>query len=200
MSTTTQAARYSADYIDLGSDDEACSRCEGDGCSHCHGRGLVPATSDARCYACDASPVGTRDRRPEGGRVEAACVRHAEPKSPATSAPTDVMPADGHAVRIAGERRGAPILYGSRMDTRESSGLSREEAARRLGVSVTTVRRLEARGQLRVVRLGGRVVVPSSEIARLLTPSQPVAKAVRASEASHRAVMADADPEERSGQ
>lgn len=89
MSTTTQTARYSADYIDLGSDDEACSRCEGDGCSHCHGRGLVPATSDARCYACDASPVGTRVRRPEGGRVEAACVRHAEPKSPATSAPTD---------------------------------------------------------------------------------------------------------------
>ena len=64
------------------------------------------------------------------------------------------------------------------MDTRESSGLSREEAARRLGVSVTTVRRLEARGQLRVVRLGGRVVVPSSEVARLLTPAPtPVAKA-----------------------
>jgi excisionase family DNA binding protein len=63
------------------------------------------------------------------------------------------------------------------MDARESSGLSREEAARRLGVSVTTVRRLEARGQLRVVRLGGRVVVPSSEVARVLTPAPRAAQA-----------------------
>jgi hypothetical protein len=45
MSTTTQAARYSADHIDTGNDDEACARCEGDGCTHCHGRGLVPASS-----------------------------------------------------------------------------------------------------------------------------------------------------------
>jgi len=61
------------------------------------------------------------------------------------------------------------------MDARESVGLSREEAAKRLGVSVTTVRRLEARGELRVVRLGGRVVVPSSEVARLLTPTAQAA-------------------------
>ena len=30
------------------------------------------------CYACDATPVGTRDRRPEGGGIEAACARHAD--------------------------------------------------------------------------------------------------------------------------
>jgi excisionase family DNA binding protein len=56
-------------------------------------------------------------------------------------------------------------------------GLSRKEAAKRLGISVASARRLEARGELRTVRIGGRVVVPSSEIARLLTPAQPVAKA-----------------------
>lgn len=40
-----------------------------------------PATpfSNARCYACDADAVGVRDRRLEGGLVEAACGRHADP-------------------------------------------------------------------------------------------------------------------------
>jgi len=33
-----------------------------------------------RCYACDANAVGIRDRRPEGGDVEAACARHADPR------------------------------------------------------------------------------------------------------------------------
>lgn len=32
-----------------------------------------------RCYACDAKACGVRDRRPEGGVVEAACSRHADP-------------------------------------------------------------------------------------------------------------------------
>lgn len=32
-----------------------------------------------RCYACDATACGVRDRRPEGGVVEAACARHADP-------------------------------------------------------------------------------------------------------------------------
>lgn len=32
-----------------------------------------------RCYACDAQASGVRDRRPEGGIVEAACARHADP-------------------------------------------------------------------------------------------------------------------------
>lgn len=31
------------------------------------------------CYACDAPACGVRDRRPEGGMVEAACARHADP-------------------------------------------------------------------------------------------------------------------------
>lgn len=29
-----------------------------------------------RCYACDAKSIGVRDRRLEGGLVEAACERH----------------------------------------------------------------------------------------------------------------------------
>jgi hypothetical protein len=32
-----------------------------------------------RCYACDGEACGVRDRRPEGGIVEAACKRHADP-------------------------------------------------------------------------------------------------------------------------
>jgi hypothetical protein len=32
-----------------------------------------------RCYACDACVAGYRDRRPEGGRLELACARHADP-------------------------------------------------------------------------------------------------------------------------
>lgn len=32
-----------------------------------------------RCYACDDTACGVRDRRPEGGEVEGACTRHADP-------------------------------------------------------------------------------------------------------------------------
>ena len=32
-----------------------------------------------RCYACDGEAIGIRDRRPEGGMIEAACKRHADP-------------------------------------------------------------------------------------------------------------------------
>lgn len=32
-----------------------------------------------RCYACSQPAVGVRDRRPEGGMLEAACLRHADP-------------------------------------------------------------------------------------------------------------------------
>jgi len=31
------------------------------------------------CYACGACATGLRDRRPEGGEIEMACPRHAEP-------------------------------------------------------------------------------------------------------------------------
>lgn len=31
------------------------------------------------CYACDARSVGLRDLRPEGGDLEVACRRHADP-------------------------------------------------------------------------------------------------------------------------
>jgi hypothetical protein len=45
MSTSTQAARFAADYLETGENDEACERCGGDGCQHCGGRGLVSAAA-----------------------------------------------------------------------------------------------------------------------------------------------------------
>jgi hypothetical protein len=33
-----------------------------------------------KCYACGLEATGLRDRRPEGGEVEPACLRHAEPR------------------------------------------------------------------------------------------------------------------------
>lgn len=42
--------------------------------------GAAGQVTSTRCYACDARPtVGVRDRRLEGGLVEAACARHADP-------------------------------------------------------------------------------------------------------------------------
>jgi len=35
-----------------------------------------------KCYACDEPAVGLRDRRPEGGRLEIGCLRHADPYLP----------------------------------------------------------------------------------------------------------------------
>ena len=48
--------------------------------SHASFQGAAaPKSLDAtRCYACDARAIGTRDRRAEGGRLERACVRHAD--------------------------------------------------------------------------------------------------------------------------
>lgn len=37
-----------------------------------------------RCYACDGAVTGLRDRRPEGGKLEPACPRHADPTLPAS--------------------------------------------------------------------------------------------------------------------
>jgi len=46
------------------------------------------------------------------------------------------------------------------------------EAARLVGVSTATIRRLAAAGELRTARIGqARVVVPHSEVERLLAPS-----------------------------
>ncbi len=46
---------------------------------------MCKATKEAffggTCYACDAKAVGLRDRRPEGGMMERACKRHADPTS-----------------------------------------------------------------------------------------------------------------------
>lgn len=43
-----------------------------------------PTEGARKCYACDATAVGLRDRRPEGGKVERACVRHTDPTIPVT--------------------------------------------------------------------------------------------------------------------
>lgn len=40
----------------------------------------------SRCYACDGETCGVRDRRPEGGLIEAACNRHADPSIKAYAA------------------------------------------------------------------------------------------------------------------
>lgn len=40
----------------------------------------VPFHGGEKCYACSAKPVGLRDRRPEGGFLEIACERHADPR------------------------------------------------------------------------------------------------------------------------
>jgi hypothetical protein len=34
---------------------------------------------DGTCYACRKPAVGYRDRKPEGGKLEVACKRHADP-------------------------------------------------------------------------------------------------------------------------
>jgi excisionase family DNA binding protein len=53
--------------------------------------------------------------------------------------------------------------------TRESDRLQCvAEAAQRLAVSSLTVRRLMKAGQIKVVHIGRRTLVPSSEIARII--------------------------------
>jgi excisionase family DNA binding protein len=52
-------------------------------------------------------------------------------------------------------------------DTREQLQ-SVEDTSRRFGVSIFTTRRLIASGHLRAVRVGKRVLVPESEIARVI--------------------------------
>ncbi len=58
MSTSTHAARYSADHIETGEGDEACGECDGEAeridatgrvhtCRHCNGRGLVAVSAYA---------------------------------------------------------------------------------------------------------------------------------------------------------
>jgi hypothetical protein len=40
----------------------------------------LPFHGGQQCYACDCQTVvGLRDRRPEGGSLEIACARHADP-------------------------------------------------------------------------------------------------------------------------
>lgn len=54
------------------------------------------------------------------------------------------------------------------MQTQEGLA-SVEETSKRLSVSTFTTRRLIKAGQLRAVRVGKRVLIPESEIARVIT-------------------------------
>lgn len=60
---------------------------------------------------------------------------------------------------------------------------SRRETAESIGVSVDSVIRAEKRGELRTVRVGGRVLVPAEELERIakvgLAPSRRQARAGR---------------------
>lgn len=49
----------------------------------------------------------------------------------------------------------------------------REEAARRLGISVRTVDNAVKRGELRAVRFMGRTLIPIYELLRILEVSEP---------------------------
>jgi excisionase family DNA binding protein len=57
--------------------------------------------------------------------------------------------------------------------------MSLREAAKALSVSQSTLQRMVAANQLRTVRIGKRVVVPVSELDRLLAPPPSKPKAVR---------------------
>ena len=52
----------------------------------------------------------------------------------------------------------------------ERRSYTMEEAARALSISDSTVRRMVRSGAIRSVRIGKRMVVPASEVTRLLTP------------------------------
>lgn len=57
------------------------------------------------------------------------------------------------------------------MPEADKLAVSRNEAARRMGdVSVRTIIRLEKAGKIRTVRCGKRVVIPLTELQRLLEP------------------------------
>ena len=50
----------------------------------------------------------------------------------------------------------------------EERAYSMREAANKLGVSISTLHRLVMRGEIKAARIGGRKVIPASEIRRLL--------------------------------
>lgn len=60
------------------------------------------------------------------------------------------------------------------------------EAAERLDVSVRTLQRMSARGELRLVSLGSAKRVPASELARLLAPARGLVDVLPASKSGKR--------------
>ena len=59
------------------------------------------------------------------------------------------------------------------------SAYSPAEAAQRMGVSLSTVRRAISLGTVQTVRIGSRRLVPASEVERLCAPVVPSRKAGR---------------------
>ena len=60
------------------------------------------------------------------------------------------------------------------------------EAAERLDVSVRTLQRMAARGELRLASLGSAKRVPASELARLLAPARGLVDVLPASKSGKR--------------
>jgi hypothetical protein len=62
------------------------------------------------CYACDAKPIGFRDRRPEGSTLALACRRHADPRIKVSSlcsycdGPRPTLDVDGNYAHARCER------------------------------------------------------------------------------------------------
>jgi excisionase family DNA binding protein len=65
----------------------------------------------------------------------------------------------------------APEPMGAKM-TDDLRAYTLPEAAERLDVSVRTLQRMAARGELRLISLGSAKRVPASELARLLAPAR----------------------------
>jgi excisionase family DNA binding protein len=58
------------------------------------------------------------------------------------------------------------------MEEKERVCFSRDEVARRLGVSRDSVVRAIAKGKIKVVRFGRRILVPASELERLIAEAK----------------------------
>jgi len=58
------------------------------------------------------------------------------------------------------------------------------EAARRLGVCPLTIRNLSKRGQLRAVRVAGRVMIPVAEVERIVATGTGAPRAEKAGASS----------------
>ena len=63
------------------------------------------------------------------------------------------------------------LLHRGSMDL-DRLAFSKEEVARRLGVSRDSVIRAIAKGNIKIIRFGRRVLIPASELARLVAEAK----------------------------